>query len=125
MLFAGRLDALGDGWGTSRALPLPMPTRPRSSPTATRAEKLQVLAAFDDFGDPRMEMTWSLSSMPSSSRTPTFLLCLRSSTSVSPCSAVRSELDAFLANGVRQGLDASVIGMGAPVENDLVECGPP
>src|SRR5882672_6351703 len=127
--------------GTSRALPWPKPTRPFSSPTTTSAAKPKRRPPLTTLATRLMWTSLSVNSLSSRSRSRSrcrgsramsMFRCVDDPLSgcsakvdVPSCCSVRvrplSELQAALARGICQRLDASVKEIAAAVEDDFLD----
>src|SRR5262245_57368587 len=135
--------------GTSRALPWPKPTRPFSSPTTTSAAKPKRRPPFTTLATRLMWTSLSVNSLSSRSRSrsrsrpcgsramivtggqmtdardgqPEALRRDRGQISIRPLSSVVRllEFQPDLAGGIRQGLDAAVVEVAAPVEDHVLD----
>src|SRR5690606_30199 len=114
--------ALRTASGTSRALPLPWPTRPLPSPTTTTAEKPKRRPPFTTLAT-RLMLTRRSISSPSwrSSPPPRCVSPLRRMTD--PTCA--SEYQAARAGSIGQRLDPAVIAIAAAVEHHRLHPGAP
>src|SRR3712207_627629 len=121
--------------GTSRALPWPKPTRPRWSPTTTRAAKPKRRPPLTTFATRLMWTSLSTNSLSRfssrCSRCPDRSLCampvppVDREIKITPASVRALEAQPALARGVGQRLDAAMIEIGAAVEDDLADAGRP
>src|SRR5262249_32308499 len=93
--------------GTSRALPVPNPTVPFSSPTTTSALNDRFLPPLTTFVTRLIAITWSLRSTPSDAT-----LRIR---------ALRLALEAGLAGRLGEALDAAVIDVATATEDHLLD----
>src|SRR4051812_17793205 len=123
--------------GTSRALPWPKPTRPFWSPTTTRAAKPKRRPPFTTLATRLMWTSLSTNSLSRSSRSPRrslgslaiYLLTSGSRLARATVPLARpgqnpsSEIQPAFARGVGECLDAPVIQVARPVEDDLGHAG--
>src|SRR5690606_1049137 len=132
IFFLASSVALRMASGTSRALPWPKPTRPRWSPTTTRAAKPKRRPPFTTLATRLMWTSLSTNSLSRSSprsrslsrsrRRPCSAMSVRPFLDMGrPRVSARSEFQPALAGGVGQRLDAAMIDIGAAVEHDLLD----
>src|SRR3954453_22599127 len=123
--------------GTSRALPWPKPTRPFWSPTTTSAAKPKRRPPFTTLATRLMWTSLSTNSLSRSSRSPRrslgslaiYLLTSGSRLARATVPLARpgqnpsSEIQAAFARRIGQSLDAAVIKVARPIEDDLGHAG--